>query len=242
MSLTIGSLANTTFATNNSDTALAMAKKSLLQRNLHSLSEAFEQKDYDDAARALGKLIKNNPSFLETPTVTQETEATDSSEETDETEEAEETEVAEKRTLNENFAILADALEEEDEDAIEEAWAAVKEDLEALEIDLSLTGAEAAAAARSELKISTESLLYGTLFDTEQDDSSSLTGFLLGISGTDDSTSSGTLQFLKFDDDEDKASGLGSSILQSWAVYDSYGSAKTSSDEKSSGTQLDAVA
>jgi hypothetical protein len=185
--------------------AAQLAQTSSLERSLYNLGTAVQSGDLTSAGSILTALIQANPQF-----------ATASG--------ASGSSTASSDPINQDFENLANAISSNDPDTAKSAWTQLKSDLAKAGVTSIQSGADIAAQAVAQNKVSMEQSLLTSLFGGGSDSGSNLTTLLGGSSSTSASTDPVT------------------AALSNWLTYQANGSVSVQPDSNPTDNSLDATA
>jgi hypothetical protein len=190
----------------NAGYATQLAQTSTFERSLYNLGTAVQNGDMTSAGSILTALIQANPQYASSSS------STGSS-------------TRSQDPLNQDFQNLANAISSNQPDAAKTAWAQLKTDLAKAGITNISSGADLAAQAVAQNKVSMEQTLLTSLFSGSSNGNSTLDTLLGGSS----STSSSSTDPL-------------TAALNNWLTYQADGSASTPANTDPTANGLNTVA
>lgn len=192
---------------NSSGTSSAsqLAQTSSLERSLYNLGNAIQNGNLTSAGSILTSLINANPQYSTTSSSTSSSgDSTQSG-----------------NSINQEFQNLANAISANQPDTARNVWAQLKSSLAKDGVSTTSSGADLAAQATAQAKISAEQSLVSDLFGGSSDGSSLVSTLLGGSSTSSDSVSS---------------------ALSNWLTYQANGSVSNTSNGSQTQSGLDTLA
>jgi hypothetical protein len=182
--------------------ATQLAQTSTFERSLYNLGTAIQNGNLTGAGSILTGLMQSNPQY-----------ASDSGSSTQT-----------QDPINQDFQNIASAISSNQPDAAKTAWAQLKTDLAKNGVSNISSGADLAAQAVAQNKLSMEQTLLGSLFGTNSNGGVSA-GLLLGVSDGTGATSDPV-----------------SAVVSNWLSYQANGSSSTQPSISTPGNGLNTVA
>jgi hypothetical protein len=211
----------------NASYATQLAQTSAFERSLYNLGTAVQNGDMTSAGSILTALIQANPQYAAASG------ASGSSTQSQD-------------PLNQDFQNLASAISGNQPDAAKTAWAQLKTDLAKAGITNISSGADIAAQAVAQNKVSMEQSLLTSLFGGSTDSTSSSPNLATLLGGSTDSAgSNSTLDTLlggTSNSDTSSSTDPLTAALNNWLTYQADGSASVPASSSSTTNGLDTVA